>query len=67
VFVFVFVQFPEDDGYCSSLTTAVECEERKSMFDDAESTCGWQESESVCAYRKVEFTVRVRNSILFAC
>jgi hypothetical protein len=37
----------------------------RSMFDNAEATCAWEEAdaddagEASCVYREVEFTVRV--------
>ena len=42
---------------------------RKSMFDNAESTCAWSEEEAVCEYQRVQFTVRaiVLISVLIAC
>jgi hypothetical protein len=49
-----------DDGYCSTLVSEEECVEQKSMFDNTQATCGWQEEEVACVYREVVLTVRVR-------
>ena len=61
-----FIQFPADDGYCSTLAgSEAECEAPASMFDNSESTCGWNEEDGSCVYRRVNFTVRV--SYKFNC
>ena len=59
-------QFPNDDGFCSTLATQEQCLAPKTMFDNAESRCAWTEAgvgdtaKASCVYREVEFTVRVR-------
>jgi hypothetical protein len=59
-------QFPEDDGFCSTLATQEQCLAPKTMFDHAESRCAWLEVgtkdtvKASCVYREVEFSVRVR-------
>ena len=42
---------------------------RKSMFDNAESTCIWSEETNSCDYQRVKFTVRavLLISVLIAC
>lgn len=53
-------QFPEDDGHCSTWTDREACQAEKSMFDNSERTCAWQENEAECVYRQVNFTIEVR-------
>lgn len=58
----LFLQIPEDDGYCPTLTTQTECVSRKSMFDSADSVCSWAEETSMCEYKIVVFSVRVSET-----
>jgi hypothetical protein len=68
--MFVLLQFPEDEDYCSTLVLEDECLAESSMFDQSSSRCTWTENPDTpgnfyCHYVEIEMSVQVKSSQLF--
>jgi hypothetical protein len=55
--VLFYLQHPQDDGSCSSLTTELNCLSRKTVLDSSQSYCQWDEhSRQHCSYAEPVFS-----------